>query len=71
MVRSVLASRWRQAGPHRPGEQHRHRARGITARSAAAPAAAVYLVVLAAGCASHGGAPGADATRSPGSGGRR
>ena len=66
MFRSVLASRWRRPGPHRPGEQHRHRARGITARSAAALAAAACLVVLAAGCASHGSAPGAGATRSPG-----
>src|SRR5260370_6726279 len=30
MSRSALASSgWRRAGPHRPGEQHRHRARGI------------------------------------------
>jgi hypothetical protein len=67
MFRSVLASSgWLRACPRRPGEQHRHRARGITARSAAAPAAAACLVVLAAGCASHGGAPGAGATGSPG-----
>ncbi len=38
----------------------------ITTRSAAALAAAACLVVLAAGCASHGNAPGAGATRSPG-----
>ena len=38
MVRSVLASRWRRAGPHRPGEQHRHRARGITGAVCAAVA---------------------------------
>ncbi len=37
-----------------------------TTRSAAALAAAACLVVLAAGCASHGSAPGAGATRSPG-----
>ena len=36
-----------------------------TARSAAALAAAACLAVLAAGCASHGPAPGAGATRSP------
>src|SRR5437588_4759097 len=31
MFRSVLASSgWRRAGPHRPGEQHRHDVRGIT-----------------------------------------
>jgi len=66
MFRSVLASRWLRAGPHRPGEQHRHGTRGITARSAAALAAAACLAVLAAGCASHGNAPGAGATRSPG-----
>ena len=69
MFRSVLASSgWRRAGPHRPGEQHRHRARGITARSAAALAAAACLAVLAAGCASHSSAPGAGAARSPGAG---
>ena len=37
-----------------------------TTRSAAALAAAACLVVLAAGCASHGNAPGAGAARSPG-----
>ena len=66
MFRSVLASRWRRTGPDRPGEQHRHGTWGITARSAAGLAAAACLVVLAAGCASHGNAPGAGATRSPG-----
>ena len=69
MFRSVLASSgWRRAGPRRPGEQHRHRVRGITARSAAALAAAACLAVLAAGCASHSSAPGAGAARSPGTG---
>jgi hypothetical protein len=38
MVRSVLASRWLRAGPHRPGEQHRHGARGITGAVCAAAA---------------------------------
>ena len=66
MFRSVLASGWRRVGPHRPGEQHRHGTRGITARPAAALAAAACLAVLAAGCASHGNAPGAGAARSPG-----
>ena len=37
-----------------------------TTRSAAALAAAACLVVLAAGCGSHGNAPGAGVTRSPG-----
>src|SRR6266480_8044014 len=40
--------------------------RMITTRSAAALAAAAFLAVLAAGCASHGNAPGAGATRPPG-----
>ena len=66
MFRSVLASRCRRAGPDRPGEQHRQGTRGITAPSAAALAAAACLAVLAAGCASHGNAAGAGATRSPG-----
>src|SRR5690348_14608689 len=40
--------------------------RMTTTRSAAALAAAAFLAVLAAGCASHGNAPGAGVTRPPG-----
>src|SRR6266851_6991264 len=61
MFKSVLASGCRNDPvPRAPGEKM------ITTRSAAALAAAACLVVLAAGCASHGNAPGAGATRSPG-----
>jgi hypothetical protein len=61
MFRSVLASRWRQASPQRPGEQHRHRARGITAAICAAVAAGIALTTAGlAGAA----VPAAAATRS-------
>src|SRR5216683_2692640 len=43
MFRSVLARRWRRAGPQRPGEQHRHGGRGITGAICAAVAAGIAL----------------------------
>jgi hypothetical protein len=43
MFRSVLASRWRRAGPRRPGGQHRHRAGGMTGAVCAAVAAGIAL----------------------------
>ncbi len=63
MFRSVLASRWLRAGPQRPGEQHRHRARGITGAIGAAVAAGIgFTTAGLAGAA----VPAAAATRSLG-----
>src|SRR6185437_11942045 len=63
MLRSVLASGWRRAGPHRPGEQHRHGARGITGAVCAAVAAGIAFTTAGlAGAA----VPAAAATRSLG-----
>ena len=63
MFRSVLASRWLRAGPHRPGEQHRHGAGGITGAICAAVAAGIALTTAGlAGAA----VPAAAATRSMG-----
>jgi hypothetical protein len=63
MLRSVLASRWLRAGPQRPGEQHRHGARGITGAICAAVAAGIALTTAGlAGAA----VPATAATRSLG-----
>ena len=64
MFRSVLASSgWLRAGPHRPGEQHRHGTRGITGAICAAAAAGIALTTAGpAGAA----VPAAAATRSLG-----
>jgi hypothetical protein len=63
MFRSVLASRWLRADPQRPGEQHRHGARGITGAVCAAVAAGIAFTTAGlAGAA----VPAAAATRSLG-----
>ena len=63
MFRSALASRWRRTGPQRPGEQHRHGARGITGAICAAVAAGIALTTAGlAGAA----VPAVAATRSLG-----
>src|SRR6266700_6229681 len=63
MFRSVLARRWLRTGSQRPGEQHRHRARGITGAICAAVAAGIALTTAGlAGAA----VPAAAATRSLG-----
>jgi Kelch motif len=61
MFRSVLARRRRRTGPQRPGEQHRHGARGITGVTCAAVAAGIALTTAGlAGAA----APSTATTRS-------
>src|SRR5882757_3852798 len=61
MFRSVLARRWLRTGPQRPGEQHRHGARGITGATCAAVAAGIALTTAGlAGAA----APATATTRS-------
>ena len=61
MVRSVLARRWLRAGPHRPGVQHRHGARGITG----AVCAAVCVVAVVSACSSAAPAPHRAQSRPP------
>ena len=55
MFRSVLASRWLRAGPHRPGEQHRHGARAMTGAICAAVAAGIALTTASPSGLSNGG----------------
>ena len=62
MFRSVLARRWLRTGPQRPGEQHRHGARGITGAICAAVAAGIAFTTAGlAGAA----VPATATTRSP------